>query len=100
MYNVTSGAGFTVSTTSPSYTDLSASTESFNVSTITHETEASTRWTPKEIARLIHIIVRPILIVFGTVGNGLTFYIMRKTSLRKLSACFYIAVLALTDTGT
>ena len=54
---------------------------------------------PKEIARLIHIIVRPILIMFGTVGNGLTFYIMRTTSLRKLSACFYMAVLALTDTG-
>ena len=119
-YNVTNGGEFTVSTTSQNYTDLWATTEAFNVSTeifnvftdifnvsteifnastLTYDTEASTRWTPKEIARMIHIIVRPLLIVFGTIGNALTFYIMRTSSLRKRSTCFYMAVLALTDTG-
>ena len=92
-FNV-STAGFNVSTEI-----FNVFTEIFNASTVTYDTEASTRWTTKEIARMIHIVVRPILIVFGTVGNALTFYIMRTSSLRKRSTCFYMAVLALTDTG-
>ena len=52
-----------------------------------------------EIARLIHIIFRPILVIVGTIGNSLTIYIMRKTSLKYLSTCFYIFVLALADTS-
>ena len=56
------------------------------------------KWTDTEIARLIHIIVRPILVILGTVGNGLTVYIMRMTSLKKVSSCFYMFVLALVDT--
>ena len=96
--NTTRVVGFTISP-SPNYSDFSGSTEGFNVSTNVSETEGSTRWTPREIARFIHIIVRPILIVFGTIGNGLTFYIMGTTSLKKRSVCFYMAVLALTDTG-
>ena len=56
------------------------------------------KWTDAEIARLIHIIFRPILVIFGTVGNCLTFYIMRTTSLKKVSSCFYMALLALVDT--
>ena len=55
------------------------------------------KWTSEEIARLIQIVVRPILIVFGTVGNGLTFYIMRTTSLKNVSSCFYMSVLGLAD---
>ena len=56
------------------------------------------KWTVAEIARLFHIIVRPILVIFGTVGNVLTVYIMRATSLKKISSCFYMVVLALVDT--
>ena len=55
--------------------------------------------TNAEIARLIQIIFRPILVIVGTIGNGLTIYIMRRTSLRHLSSCFYIVVLALADTS-
>ena len=55
-------------------------------------------WTNEEIARLIQIIVRPMLIVVGTVGNCLSFYIMRRNSLKQFSSCFYMAVLALADT--
>ena len=55
------------------------------------------KWTDAEIARLIQIIVRPILVAFGTVGNVLTVYIMRMTSLKKISSCFYMFLLALAD---
>ena len=59
----------------------------------------SFKWTNAEIARLIQIIVRPILLTVGTTGNCLTIYIMRRTSLRHLSTCFYMVVLALADTS-
>ena len=52
-----------------------------------------------EIARVIQIAVRPVLIVLGTVGNCLSFYVMRTGPLKKRSYCFYMAMLALADTG-
>ena len=55
------------------------------------------KWTNAEIARLIQIIFRPVLVIAGTIGNGLTIYIMRRTSLKYLSTCFYMFVLALAD---
>ena len=61
--------------------------------------EEKFKWTSEEIARLLQIIVRPILVIIGTIGNGLTIYIMRKTSLKNLSSCFYMSVLALADTS-
>ena len=51
------------------------------------------------ITRIVQLIVRPILIVFGTIGNLLSFYIMRKGSLKNVSTCFYMSILALADTG-
>ena len=80
----------------------------FNVSNIseinvteTDDSTESTTWDNKEIARIIHVIVRPtlIIIIFGTVGNIPSFYIMRRSSLKHLSTCFYMAILALADTG-
>ena len=71
----------------------------FNTSTESASPQETTNWTNEEIARLIQIIVRPILIIIGTIGNGLTFYIMRKTSLKDVSSCFYMAVLALADSS-
>ena len=56
------------------------------------------KWTSEEIARWIHMIFRPIYLVIGTIGNGLTFYIMRKTSLKDVSSFFYMSLLALSDT--
>ena len=55
------------------------------------------KWTSAEITRLIQIIVRPVLLIVGSAGNALTFYIMRRTSLKNVSSCFYMAVLALAD---
>ena len=57
------------------------------------------KWTGDEIARLIQIIFRPKFIIVGTIGNGLTIYIMRRTSLKHLSTCFYMVVLALADSS-
>ena len=61
--------------------------------------DEKSKWTNAEIARLIHIIVRPILIVIGTIGNCLSFYIMRRTSLKDVSSCFYMSLLVVADTG-
>ena len=57
------------------------------------------KWTNKEIARMIQIIVRPILIIIGTIGNCLAFYIMRRTSLKDVSSCFYMCLPAVADTS-
>ena len=73
-----------------------------NSSSITTEAmivEETFKWTNAEIARLIHVILRPILTIIGTVGNGLTIYIMRKSSLKDLSTCFYRVVLAVADSS-
>ena len=50
-------------------------------------------------SRTMNLIIRPILIVFGTIGNLLSFYVMRKGSLKKVSTCFYMSTLALADTS-
>ena len=53
----------------------------------------------EEIVRLIQVIGRPPIIILGTVGNLLTFFTMQRGSLKNLSTCFYMAILALADTG-
>ena len=53
----------------------------------------------EEITRMIHVIVRPILIICGTIVNLLSFYVMRRGSLKEVSTCFYMSILALVDTG-
>ena len=75
------------------FLNSSSTTTEFN------SVEEKSKWTSDEIARLIQIIFRPILVIVGTVGNGLTIYIMRKTSLKHLSTCFYMFVLALADSS-
>ena len=37
--------------------------------------------------------------ILGTIGNGLTFVVMQRGSLRNVSTCFYMAMLAVADTG-
>ena len=53
----------------------------------------------EEIARLLNLLIRPVLTLFGTIGNSLSFYIMRQSSLKKMSTCFYLSILALADTS-
>ena len=52
-----------------------------------------------EVVRMIQVIGRPPIIVLGTIGNLLTFFTMQRGSLKHLSTCFYMAILALADTG-
>ena len=72
---------------------------SSNTTTESSISEETFKWTNAEIARLIQVIIRPILIILGTVGNCLSFYIMRRTSLKNVSSCFYMSILAVADTG-
>ena len=80
-------------------TNVGEFSNSSNTTTEPTSIEESFKWTNAEIARLIQIIFRPILVTVGTIGNGLTIYIMRKTSLKHLSSCFYMVLLALADTS-
>ena len=80
-------------------TGLEEFLNSSNISTEPTSVEESFKWTKNEIVKLIQVIFRPILITVGTVGNCLTIYIMRRTSLKYLSTCFYMVVLALPDTS-
>ena len=53
----------------------------------------------EEIGRMIYIVGTGILIPIGTLGNILSFSIMTRSSLNKLSTSFFMAMLALADTG-
>ena len=86
------------------FTDFT--TESFNSLNFTqnqmeqNQTAASRSvYLEEETTRMIQVIVRPILIVCGTIGNLISFYVMRRGSLKEVSTCFYMSILALVDTG-
>ena len=91
----------------PNTTDYDSTTQSSNVTEMfTNATDADDNpgddyddYSDAETARMVHVIGRPILIVLGTIGNCLAFYVMRKGSLKNVSTCFYMAILALADTG-
>ena len=53
--------------------------------------------TYNEVVRLLQVSINPILIVFGTYGSAVSFYIMRRGSLREVSTCFHMAILAIAD---
>ena len=78
--------------------DLNASLLYSNES-YSNETKVS-RSSPQfsEVSRLLFATVLPILITFGTYGNAVSFYIMRRGSLKKVSTCFYMAILGIADT--
>ena len=86
------GGGVTVSS-SQLFDLLNSTVKSHSLAIV----EEKSKWTSEEISRLIHLIVRPILIVIGTIGNCLSFYIMRRTALKDVSSCFYMSLLALAD---
>ena len=49
--------------------------------------------------RMARIIITSSIIGFGTIGNLLIFIVMQRGSLKHSSTCFYMAILALVDTG-
>ena len=75
--------------------DVSNATESF--SNVTQQTSAPATY--QDNGRILEVVIRPVLIVFGTIGNGLSFYIMRQGALKEMSTCFYLSILALADTS-
>ena len=52
-----------------------------------------------ETERLINVFASPVIILFGTIANFMTLFVMRRGSLKEVSTCFYMAILVLTDTG-
>lgn len=50
------------------------------------------------LVRRIELIALPILIIFGSLCNIMTFIVMRRRRMRISSTCFYMAALAVTDT--
>ena len=52
-----------------------------------------------EVLRQVKVIGFGTLIILGTMGNGLTFVVMQRGSLSNVSTCFYMAMLAVADTG-
>ena len=73
-----------------------ASNESL-ATTIKEESDLDHKW--YEIIRYIYIVVLPIIIIFGSTGNILTIIVMQRSSLKDVSTCFYVSILALADTG-
>ena len=52
-----------------------------------------------EVPRIILLSFKPVVMVFGTFGNLLSFAVMRRGSLKDVSTCFYMSMLSLADTG-
>ena len=67
--------------------------------TITEDPITSDENNLAEIGRLMQMYGRPPIIVLGTIGNVLAFIVMRRGQMRHVSTCFYMAILALADTG-
>ena len=80
-----------------STTDSTGYFDSSNRTLLPDDDKATFEWISEDIYRLIQVIARPILIIIGSIGNSLTFYITRKSSLKDVSSCFYMAVLSLAD---
>ena len=78
-------------------TDSTGYLDSFNKTVLPDDDKETFGWINEDIFRLIQVIARPILIIIGSIGNSLTFYITRKSSLKDVSSCFYMAVLSLAD---
>ena len=55
--------------------------------------------TELNIEKMIAVSVYPVIILLGTFCNVLTFIVMQRGSLKKISTCFYMSILALADTG-
>ena len=74
--------------------NLNDSTADFNgyynsseVEELSNDDKETSQWLSEEITRLIKLITRPILIIVGSIGNSLTFYIC--CILDRLESVFY-----------
>ena len=51
------------------------------------------------ISKILILSTFPLILIFGTIGNVLTFVVMQRGTLKHSSTCFYMAILALADTS-
>ena len=79
---------------------LTASSSKYVFQTNLSDNSNSTADQPDaETVRLMRVIVSPVIILFGTLGNALILFVMRKERLKRTSICFYMSLLAVADTG-
>ena len=50
-------------------------------------------------ADIAFVTLGSLVSIFGPIGNILSFIVMRRGSLKDVSTCFYMSILALADTG-
>ena len=50
-----------------------------------------------KIVAILDITILPTLLIVGTIGNLLTFIVMQRGSLKHSSTCFYMLILAISD---
>ena len=50
-------------------------------------------------ADIAFVTLGSLVTIFGPIGNILSFIVMRRGSLKDVSTCFYMSILALADTG-
>ena len=68
----------------------------FRNSTLSRAGTAGTRCL---LRRDIYLTLAPLIFVFGNVGNGVSFFVLRSGELKKLPMCFYLSVLAVSNLG-
>ena len=67
-----------------------------NITIPPDESNGTTGYTTAELILIVSYII---IIIFGSIGNILTFIIMWRGSMKDVSTCFYMSILALADTG-
>ena len=78
------------------FDNISEDTENFSiVSNESHRVKAY-EFTYLFLVYAVGIII---ITIFGTIGNILSFIVMRRGSMKDVSTCFYMSILALADTG-
>ena len=81
------------------FENISKDTEHMdNTTTTYHESKAAPAY---KVTRLdmVYSVGQIIITIFCSIGNTLTFVIMRRGSMKDVFTCFYMSILALVDTG-
>lgn len=82
-----------------------ADDETMDVVTYEHNSSFGYAWENETFSGAIRVLEKielyyvPFLVAFGTIGNWLSVVVFFSTKLRKLSSSFYLAALAISDTG-
>ena len=48
---------------------------------------------------IVYLVSYAIIIIFGSIGNLLTFIVIRRGSMKDVSTCFHMSILTIADTG-